>query len=264
MLPPTYSKLSNLVKFTKTSRSQNFSSGLSQQAVGSSRRFWLFHSTPSSDQDRERDASTLFEKNSSSDLEEARKFRQRVEAILLTLREPVSSRRLAQLADLADATQARTLVRSLNETYDREGHAFRVEEVAGGWMMLTRPAFAKWLRKVEGLRDEEYPSQTALETLAIIAYRQPIPRAEVEAIRGVGCDEPLRQLMERDLVRICGRSEDLGRPYLYGTTKRFLQLFGLKSLDRLPRASWIRQVEEEFSSKENPSIQPSVLDSSNS
>ncbi|MFN9913484.1 MAG: SMC-Scp complex subunit ScpB, partial [Pirellulaceae bacterium] len=73
-----------------------------------------------------------------------------------------------------------------------------------------------------------------------------VPRAEIEAIRGIGCDETLRQLMQRDLVRICGRSEELGRPYLYGITKRFLQRFGLKSLERLPRADWVRQVDVQF------------------
>jgi segregation and condensation protein B len=181
-----------------------------------------------------------------SAVEELARARQRLEAILLVSREPISSRKLAALADLADATQARTLTRQLNELYDEKGHAFRVEEVAGGWMMLTRPQFAKWLRKLEWLRPVEHLSQGLLETLAIVAYRQPVPRAEIEAIRGIGCDETLRQLMQRDLVRICGRSEELGRPYLYGITKRFLQLFGLKSLERLPRADWVRQVDVQF------------------
>ncbi len=87
--------------------------------------------------------------------------------------------------------------------------------------MLTRPHFARWLRRLDGLRPEEHYTQTALETLAVIAYRQPVLRADVEAIRGVGCDEVLRQLMQRDLVRICGRSEELGRPYLYGRPNVF-------------------------------------------
>jgi segregation and condensation protein B len=88
-----------------------------------------------------------------------------------------------------------------------------------------------------------------LETLAIIAYRQPVERAEVEAIRGVSCDEVLRQLMQRDLVRIAGRLEDLGRPYLYGTTRKFLQVFGLQSLEYLPRAQKIREAEAEIASR---------------
>jgi segregation and condensation protein B len=88
-----------------------------------------------------------------------------------------------------------------------------------------------------------------LETLAIIAYRQPVQRSEIEAIRGVATDEVLRQLMQRELVRIAGRLEDLGRPYLYGTTRRFLQLFGLQSLESLPRAQKIRQAEAEIASR---------------
>jgi segregation and condensation protein B len=85
-------------------------------------------------------------------------------------------------------------------------------------------------------------SAPALETLAVIAYRQPVPRADIEAIRGVNCGEILRQLMERDLVRISGRGEDLGRPYLYSTTKRFLEIFGLVQLDELPRADALRSL----------------------
>ncbi len=122
--------------------------------------------------------------------------------------------------------------------------------------MLTRPQFASWLRKLERVKPEVHQSQSAIETLAIVAYRQPVLRADIEAIRGVGCDEVLRQLMQRDLVRICGRSEELGRPYLYGTTKSFLQLFGLRSLDRLPRADWVRQAEVQFDNQVTDNSQP--------
>ncbi len=181
-----------------------------------------------------------------------------MEAVLLVSREPVSPKKLAQLADLADATQARTLARQLNEVYDARGHAFRVEEVAGGYVMLTRPQFAHWLRKFERVKPQEHQTQSAIETLAIVAYRQPVLRAEIEAIRGVGCDEILRQLMQRDLIKISGRSEELGRPYLYGTTKRFLQLFGLRSLDRLPRSDWVRQTEVNFAVQATDNTQPSI------
>ncbi len=166
--------------------------------------------------------------------------RQRVEAILLVTREPLNSRKLAQYARLADGTEARTVVRQLNQLYDRAGRAFRIEEVAGGFRLLTRRQFAPWLRRLEHVPSEVRLSAPAMETLAVVAYRQPVLRAEIEAIRGVNCGEILRQLMDRDLVRIGGRSDELGRPYLYTTTKRFLQLFGLQSLDDLPRALAIR------------------------
>ncbi len=172
-----------------------------------------------------------------------------LEAVLLIAREPLSTRKLAVLAELDDPTEARTLARRLNDDYDAQGYSFRIEEVAGGLQILTRPQFANWLRRLELAPGEVLLSQGMLETLAVIAYRQPVQRAEIEAIRGVGCDEVLRQLMQRDLVRIAGRHEELGRPYLYGTTRKFMQLFGLQSLDSLPRAQKIRLAEAEIASR---------------
>ena len=163
----------------------------------------------------------------------------RLEAVLFLAREPLGSRKLAQLAGLADGTKARTLVRALNRRYDAEGSAFRVEEVAGGFQLMTRPKFAPWLRRLHAAPVEVRLSAPAMETLAVVAYRQPVLRAEIEAIRGVQCGEILRQLIERDLVRIAGRSEELGRPLLYGTTRQFLQVFGLRHLDDLPRPDFL-------------------------
>jgi segregation and condensation protein B len=164
----------------------------------------------------------------------------RTEAVLFVAREPLTSRKLAHFAGLLDGTEARTLVRRLNRLLDAEGCAFRVEEVAGGFQLMTRAKFGSWLRRLFQSPVEIRLSSPALETLAVVAYRQPVLRADVDAVRGVDCGELLRQLMERDLVRIVGRSEDLGRPYLYGTTKRFLQIFGLRHLEDLPRADILR------------------------
>ncbi|MBS0209882.1 MAG: SMC-Scp complex subunit ScpB [Planctomycetes bacterium] len=158
----------------------------------------------------------------------------RLEAVLIAAVEPLHLRKICQFASLADATEARTLVRQLNKFYDEAGTAFRVEEIAGGHRLMTRRKYASWLRRLRqgaaGLR----LSAPALETLAVIAYRQPASRGQIEAIRGVQCGEMLRQLIERDLVKIAGRSEELGRPFLYGTTRRFLQSFGLRDLTELP------------------------------
>ena len=159
----------------------------------------------------------------------------RLEAVLFLARQPQASRKLAQLAGLADGTEARTLVRKLNRLYDVQGSAFRVEEVAGGFQLMSRPKFAPWLRRLHRVPVEIRLSAPAMETLAVVAYRQPVLRAEIEAIRGVQCGEILRQLIERELVRIVGRSEELGRPFLYGTTRQFLQIFGLRHLEELPR-----------------------------
>jgi segregation and condensation protein B len=160
--------------------------------------------------------------------------------VLFVAREALTSRKLAHFAGLLDGTEARTLVRRLNHLYDAAGCAFRVEEVAGGYQLMTRPAFGAWLRRLYRSPVETRLSAPAMETLVVVAYRQPVLRAEVDAVRGVDCGEILRQLMERDLVRITGRSDDLGRPYLYGTTKRFLQIFGLRHLEDLPRADILR------------------------
>jgi segregation and condensation protein B len=165
----------------------------------------------------------------------------RVEAVLFLAREPLSSRKIAQLAGLADGTEARTLVRRLNQFYDQGGSTFRVEELAGGFQLLTRPMFGPWLRRLLQSPVETRLSAPAMETLAVVAYRGPVLRAEIEAIRGVQCGDILRQLMDRDLVRITSRSDDLGRPLLYGTTKRFLQIFGLRNLDELPLATDLRR-----------------------
>jgi segregation and condensation protein B len=164
----------------------------------------------------------------------------RLEAVLLLCREPASTRRLAQLAGLADGTEARTLIRRLNRLYDEGGSAFRAEEVGGGFQLMTRPPFGPWLRRLYRWSGEMRLSAPGIETLAVVAYLQPVMRSQIEAIRGVDCGEIVRQLMERDLLRIVGRSSELGRPYLYGTTKKFLQVFGLRHLDDLPRADILR------------------------
>jgi len=182
---------------------------------------------------------------------------QRLEAVLFLAREPLNSRKLSQYANLADGTEARTLIRHLNEHYDSVGRAFRIEQVAGGFQLMTRRLFSGWLRRLGHVPPELRLSAPALETLAVIAYRQPTTRADIEAIRGVNCGEVIRQLMERDLVRIGSRSEELGRPYLYNTTKRFLQLFGLVNLDDLPRAQEMRD-RLAGSSLTNPNLSAAV------
>jgi segregation and condensation protein B len=167
--------------------------------------------------------------------------RSRLEAVLFLCREPIAPRKLAQLANLTDGTEARTLLERLRKRYDERGCAFQVVQLAGGYQLLSRPEFAAWLRVQAGHIEAIRLSPPALETLAVVAYRQPVLRSEVEAIRGVACGEILRQLMDRDLLRIVGRSEELGRPLWYGTTKRFLQAFGLCNLDQLPWAQQLRR-----------------------
>ena len=167
----------------------------------------------------------------------------RLEAALFLAREPLSTRKLAKLATLVDGTEARTLLRELSRRYGQRASALQLVDVAGGVQLLTRPQLASWMRRLHGRTEEIRLSAPALETLSVVAYRQPVVRAEVEAVRGVQCGEILRVLMERDLLRIVGRAEELGRPFLYGTTKKFLQVFGLRRLEQMPLVDQIRSVE---------------------
>lgn len=160
----------------------------------------------------------------------------RLEAVLFLARRPLASRKLSQLAGLQDGTQARTMVANLNKHYDQVSRAFHVKKVSGGFQLMTRPQFFKWIRRLEHVPRPPRLSAIMMETLSVVAYRQPIIKAEIEAIRGVGCGEMLRQLLERGLIKIAGRSPELGRPFLYATSKDFLVSFGLNSLDDLPRA----------------------------
>ena len=165
----------------------------------------------------------------------------RLEAALVLADEPLTARRLAEVAALADAAEARKLVEKLRSLYDADGTAFQVEELAGGYQLLTRPAFHPWLLRLRRTGHDLRLTPAALETLAVIAYKQPITRAEVDAVRGVQCGEIVRMLMEKGLVRHAGRHDSLGRPQLYGTTKKFLQAFGLNALKDLPEVESLKR-----------------------
>ena len=158
-----------------------------------------------------------------------------LEAILFASDQPVSADRLADAAG-EDVTvgMIKKAVEELLADYDAQGRAFTIEEVAGGYQLFTRPEYNKYLKPLVRARQQARLTQAALETLAIIAYKQPVARAEVEDIRGVACGDMIRALMEKGLVRIAGRSEQIGRALLYGTTKKFLQAFGLSSIKDLP------------------------------
>jgi len=158
----------------------------------------------------------------------------RLEAALFIAREPLTLRRLTKLARLPDATRGRTLLRELNRLLDTAGAAFRVEHLAGGFQLLTHSQFGPWVRRTLEYPSENRLSNAALETLSIVAYRQPVTRPEIEAIRGVGSEEMLRQLLDRDLIAIGGRSEELGRPNVYITSRYFLRVFGLGRIEDLP------------------------------
>jgi segregation and condensation protein B len=161
----------------------------------------------------------------------------RIEALLMASDRPLTEFRIAELLGLSGKGSSKKVVNALEELnahYSQSGRAFKVERLAGGWQILTLPAFGPVLHRLHDDRQQSRLSQPALETLSIIAYRQPIMRAEIEAIRGVASGEILRSLLERRLVKIVGRAEVLGRPMLYGTTREFLKVFGLAGTEDLP------------------------------
>jgi len=165
-----------------------------------------------------------------------------IEALLLTMDKPLAAGKIADATGMRDhpgvfpkpSQTIEAAVEVLNEQYAQTGRSFRIESVAGGYRILTLPEFAPAIAAIQGLRESSKLSRAAIETLAIVAYRQPITRVQIETIRGVSCGEVLRGLMEKNLVTMAGRAEELGRPLLYGTTKRFLEVFGLGAIKDLP------------------------------
>ncbi len=167
-----------------------------------------------------------------------------VEAVLFASDEPLSAQRLVNIVEAGGVKQIRRCVKDLNNKYEDGNFSFRIEQIAGGYQMMTLPAFNTWLSKLLRVRSDTKLSQAALETLAIIAYKQPIIRADIEAIRGVAAGEMIRSLMYKGLVKIAGRAEILGRPMLYGTTKKFLDIFGLNTLKDLPKIEELKKPQQ--------------------
>lgn len=166
------------------------------------------------------------------------------EAVLLCADRPVPPAKLAAAIGMIEDERASLpdnarddlaqVVGALNDAYQETGRSFRIETVAGGYRMMTLPHFARFVAAYQQQKVSNRLSKAAVETLAIIAYRQPVTRAEIESIRGVACGEVLKTLMDHRLITIQGRAEELGRPILYGTTRQFLDTFGLATLNDLP------------------------------
>jgi segregation and condensation protein B len=151
----------------------------------------------------------------------------------------------AEVAALAKTKpdEAAAALRALGAEYEEQQRGFRVVESGSGWKAVTTPEAAPWVRQLFPENRPARLSPSALETLAIVAYRQPITRADIEAVRGVNVDGVMQTLLERGLIRITGRADVPGRPLLYGTTEFFLEHFGLRSLDELPNCAELRRVE---------------------
>lgn len=172
-----------------------------------------------------------------------------VEALLFASDAPVEPERIQEVLDLHSAAAARELVTRLRERLDEEGRALQVIEVGGGFRLVTRPEVAPWLVKLARSRTKSRLSRPALETLAIIAYRQPVSRPEVDAIRGVNSEAVLDNLLDRRMIRVAGRKESPGRPFLYETAREFLVAFGLRDLADLPKVEGELVVPEPIASE---------------
>ena len=198
-----------------------------------------------------------------------------IEAILFASQKPVSAKELSNfLKGAADAAkenpaiacfakvkapQLQDAIEQLEKEFAETGRSFEVRESAAGWQLVTKADFAPWLRQLFPENRQARLSAPAMETLAIIAYRQPITRADIEAVRGVAVDGVMQTLLDRNLVRIAGRADIPGRPLLYETSQFFMEHFGLKDLDDLPNASELRKIplpKAEPPAPENPPAEP--------
>ena len=163
--------------------------------------------------------------------EDAKKI---IENLLFITDRPLTPRRLAEVVEGIDAAAAMDIVTELQKEYSDTGRAVQIIEIGGGFQISTKPEYGRWVRKLYNEKMTAKLSNAALETLAIIAYKQPVTRAEVEAIRGVDIGAPLEKLLERGLVKIVGKRDTIGRPMVYGSTEEFLRLFGLNKVSELP------------------------------
>lgn len=164
-----------------------------------------------------------------------------VEALLMASDRPLGASQIASLLDGVRAGDVRAYVEDLNAQYGRTGRSFKISEIAGGFLFMVHSEYGVWVRRLLKDKAPVRLSSAALETLAIIVFKQPVMKAEVEHIRGVSVDGVVRHLLEKGLIRIAGRSDAPGRPLLYGTTRDFLMHFGLKTLSDLPK---VRELDE--------------------
>lgn len=164
-----------------------------------------------------------------------------LEALLFSTDIPLSAGKLAEIVGLDSTKPIKQTIEQLNNSYDQRQAAYRIEERAGGYQLLTLPQYAQYIERLVKKKDEGRLTPAGLEALAIVAYKQPITRAGIESIRGVACGEVLRSLMEHNLVKIIGRAEEIGRPMLYGTTRYFLEVFGLANLKDLPKSDSLKE-----------------------
>jgi segregation and condensation protein B len=172
-------------------------------------------------------------------------FKSIVEAMLFASDSPLSLTKIGSVLKDLKPKEIREIIDELNQGYQEKENSFAIREIASGYQMYTLPEYTFWVNQVLDHNRKQKLSQAALETLAIVAYKQPLIRTEVEHIRGVNCEGVLHTLLERNLITVVGREKKAGRPLLYGTTREFLLYFGLRSLDDLPQVDKLETVSKE-------------------
>jgi segregation and condensation protein B len=167
-----------------------------------------------------------------------------IEALILAADAPLAVDKICTILDEADKTEVKNALDKLIEEYNERQGGIGLEEIAGGFQFRTRPELSSWVKKLKGIKPASL-SPAAMETLAIIAYRQPIVKMEIESIRGVDVSAPLRGLLDKKLIRIVGRKDVPGKPIIYGTTKKFLEVFNLKDLSELPTLRELKELNQQ-------------------
>lgn len=195
-----------------------------------------------------------------TEINDPERAKQVIEALLFASSKPMSISELRKVLRGLAPKQIETFVAEIKEHYEQQKRSFQIVEIAGGYEIVTRKEFAPWIFKVELQKKARQATQSALETLAILAYKQPVTRAEIEDLRGVDVSGVMTTLMERTLIKIVGRKEVPGRPFLYGTTDKFLEHFGLMSLQDLPSIEEIKKIVEVSVRKEDLMGQQKLLD----
>jgi segregation and condensation protein B len=184
------------------------------------------------------------------DLQDPKKAKLVVEALIFASSKPLTPAEIRKVTKVLTVGQIEKIVAELKEDYQKTERCFELLEIAGGYELSTKREFAPWILKIELQRKARQATQSALETLAILAYKQPLTRAEIEALRGVDTSGVLNTLMEKNFIKIVGKKEVPGRPFMYGTTEKFLEHFGLKELRDLPSIDEIRQMVDSSVKKE--------------
>lgn len=176
------------------------------------------------------------------------------EALIFASDKPLSIKQIKDILGDVDTRLIRKLINELKNEYTESQRAFNITEVAGGFQFATDSTYGRWLKKLYKIKQTDYLTGPSLETVAIIAYRQPATKAEIEFIRGVSVDGVINSLLQKGLVKIVGKKDVIGRPFLYGTTGLFLQYFGLNSIEELPALSEFKEADLDFSKKESVNL----------